>query len=220
MAATRFHTARGCSSRTRDCSSTGPAAQVRRAWTRQVAQMCSTYLTGVCSSLQVSCTQHPGGDEAVVDLRLVAALCGEQRNHGRALKHAGLPWEAKPLPVCVCLPELTHTLRNSPSSSVAPHPEIQHMVPASKSSLWFGRQMGSTNPAEDGGHQLQHGPQKASLLGLGFQKNSLYNFGATSFKKAKSKCHLTLLDLQQPSLFLLGFCCYGNMAAFPPHDYR
>lgn len=38
---------------------------------------------------------------------------------------------------------------NSPSSSVAPHPEIQHMVPSSNSSPWLGRQMGSTNPEEE-----------------------------------------------------------------------
>ncbi len=51
------------------------------------------YLTGVGSSLQVPCTDHPGGDEALVNLWLVAGLSGEQRHHGRAQNQAGLPCE-------------------------------------------------------------------------------------------------------------------------------
>lgn len=37
---------------------------------------------------------------------------------------------------------------DSPSSSVAPHPEIQHIVPSSNSSPKFGRQMGATKPIQ------------------------------------------------------------------------
>lgn len=112
----------------------------------------------------------------MVDLRLVAGLGGEQWNRGGAKSHAGLPWNQN-LGVCVCVRarHSWHMLGNSPSSSVAPHPEIQHMVPASKSSLWFGRQMGSTNPTEDSGHGLQLPAcsaddvttQEASLVELG-----------------------------------------------------
>lgn len=35
---------------------------------------------------------------------------------------------------------------DSPPSSVAPHPEIQHILPSSNSSPKFGRQIGSTKP--------------------------------------------------------------------------
>lgn len=48
------------------------------------------YLTGVGSSLQVSCTDHPGGDKALVNLRLIAGLCGEEWHHRRAQDHTGL----------------------------------------------------------------------------------------------------------------------------------
>lgn len=41
--------------------------------------------------------------------------------------------------------EMLNTL-DSPPSEVAPQPEIQHMVPSSKSSPKLGRQMGSTSP--------------------------------------------------------------------------
>jgi len=51
------------------------------------------YLAGVGSSLQVSCTQHPGGDEALVNLWLVAGLRGEQRHHGGTQNHTGLSWK-------------------------------------------------------------------------------------------------------------------------------
>lgn len=40
------------------------------------------------------------------------------------------------------------TTSDSPSSSVAPQPEIQHMLPSSNSSPWLGRQIGSTKPEE------------------------------------------------------------------------
>lgn len=40
------------------------------------------YLAGVDAPLQVPCTQHPGGDEAVVHLRLVTGVSGQEGHHG------------------------------------------------------------------------------------------------------------------------------------------
>ena len=97
-----------------------------------------------------------------------------------------------------------HRFMNSPSSSVAPHPEIQHMLPASKSSPWFGRQMGSINPAEDNGRQLQlpecsTGTRRQVWLYL--QKDSQDGFRA--FKKAQQQMSPESERLQLPPLFTL-----------------
>lgn len=51
------------------------------------------YLTGVHSSFQVSCTDHPWGDEALVDLWLVAGLGRDERYCGRAQNQTGLSWK-------------------------------------------------------------------------------------------------------------------------------
>lgn len=117
------------------------------------------YLTGVGSSLQVSSADHPGGDEALVHLRLVAGPGGEERHHGGLHDHAGLPWKE----TCVRAGgnQAKVNQSNSPSSSVAPHPEIQHMVPSSNSSPWLGRQMGSTNPEEEEEEDNQPGVNSA-----------------------------------------------------------
>ena len=55
----------------------------------------STHLAGVCAPRQVACADHARGDEALVNLRPVAGLVGEEGDLGCVQRQAGLACRAQ-----------------------------------------------------------------------------------------------------------------------------